>query len=218
MQEPLVPQNWSFCQAWSVWWKTLGTWPGGQPWRASFSLTFAFSLPPFLLSPSFYKGVWALAQPVLVMSSQNLTCAKPLATFLQVHNITLGGSVSTACCPLPSQAPLSLGFPRQEDWSGLPFPSPRDLLDPGTEPRPPALQANSLPFETPGKPPSPWNLLETLPQTQEVVFRYLRRERPPSQLATLSTRWFLWPMFSNIIPEKYNLQLVFWQVYLTFLL
>ena len=41
------------------------------------------------------------------------------------------------------QAPLSMGFSRQEDWSGLPFPSPGDLPDPGTEPRSPALQADS---------------------------------------------------------------------------
>jgi len=37
------------------------------------------------------------------------------------------------------QAPLSMGFSRQECWSGLPFPSPRDLPDPGTEPGSPAL-------------------------------------------------------------------------------
>ena len=37
------------------------------------------------------------------------------------------------------QAPLSLGFPRQEYWSGLPFPAPGDLPDPGIEPVPPAL-------------------------------------------------------------------------------
>ena len=37
------------------------------------------------------------------------------------------------------QAPLSMGFSRQEYWSGLPFPSPRDLPDPGIEPRSPAL-------------------------------------------------------------------------------
>ena len=37
------------------------------------------------------------------------------------------------------QAPLSMGFSRQEYWSGLPFPSPRDLPDPGIEPGPPAL-------------------------------------------------------------------------------
>ena len=39
------------------------------------------------------------------------------------------------------QAPLSMGFSRQEYWSGLPFPSPGDLPDPGIEPRSPALQA-----------------------------------------------------------------------------
>ena len=37
------------------------------------------------------------------------------------------------------QAPLSLGFSKQEYWSGLPFPSPEDLPDPGIEPRPPTL-------------------------------------------------------------------------------
>ena len=45
------------------------------------------------------------------------------------------------------QAPLSMGFSRQEYWSGLPFPSPGDLPDPGIEPRSPALQADSLPTE-----------------------------------------------------------------------
>ena len=45
------------------------------------------------------------------------------------------------------QAPLSMGFSRQEYWSGLPFPSPGDLPNPGIEPRSPALQANSLPAE-----------------------------------------------------------------------
>ena len=49
------------------------------------------------------------------------------------------------------QAPPSMGFPRQEYWSGLPFPSPRDFPDPGIEPRSPALQADSLPSEPPGK-------------------------------------------------------------------
>ena len=49
------------------------------------------------------------------------------------------------------QAPLSMGFFRQEYWSGLPFPSPGDLADPGIEPRSPSLQADSLPSEPPGK-------------------------------------------------------------------
>ena len=42
------------------------------------------------------------------------------------------------------QAPLSMGFPRQEYWSGLLFPSPGELLDPGIQPTSPALQADSL--------------------------------------------------------------------------
>ena len=48
------------------------------------------------------------------------------------------------------QAPLSIGFSRQEYWSGLPFPSPGDLPDPGIEPGFPTLQANALPSEPPG--------------------------------------------------------------------
>ena len=50
------------------------------------------------------------------------------------------------------QSPPSMGFPRQEYWSGLPFPSPGDLLDPGIKPRSPALQVDSLPSEPPGNP------------------------------------------------------------------
>ena len=45
------------------------------------------------------------------------------------------------------QAPLSMGFSRQEYWSGFPFPSPGDLLDLGIEPGSPALQGDSLPSE-----------------------------------------------------------------------
>ena len=52
------------------------------------------------------------------------------------------------------QASLSMGFSRKEDWSGLPFPSPGDLPDAGTEPTPPALQADSLLLSYQGGPPS----------------------------------------------------------------
>ena len=60
------------------------------------------------------------------------------------------------------QPPLSIGFSRQEYWTGLPFPSPGDLPDPGIERRS-ALQADSLPTELQGKPLSLfyfifWNL------------------------------------------------------------
>ena len=50
------------------------------------------------------------------------------------------------------QVPLSMGFSRQECRSGLPFPSPGDLPDPGIEPGSPALQADALPSEPPGQP------------------------------------------------------------------
>ena len=50
----------------------------------------------------------------------------------------------------------SMEFSRQEYWSGLPFPSPRDLPDPGIEPRSPTLQAGALPSKPPGK-PSPFS-------------------------------------------------------------
>ena len=53
----------------------------------------------------------------------------------------------TAAC----QAPLSMGFSKQEYWSGLPFPSPGDLPDPGIEPGSPSLQANALLSKPPGK-------------------------------------------------------------------
>ena len=49
------------------------------------------------------------------------------------------------------QVPLPMGFSRQEYWSGLPFPSPGDLPDPGIEPGSPTLQPDSLLSEPPGK-------------------------------------------------------------------
>ena len=53
--------------------------------------------------------------------------------------------------PVAYQTPPSMGFSRQEYWSGLPFPSPGDLPNPGIETRSPALQADALPSEPPGK-------------------------------------------------------------------
>ena len=50
------------------------------------------------------------------------------------------------------QAPLSIGFSRQECWSGLLFPASGDLPDPGIKAESPALWAESLPSEPPGKP------------------------------------------------------------------
>ena len=50
-------------------------------------------------------------------------------------------------------------FSRQEYWSGLPFPSPGDLPNPGIEPRSPTLQADALPSEPPG---NPWEVMKKL--------------------------------------------------------
>ena len=50
------------------------------------------------------------------------------------------------------QAPLSMGFSKQEYWSGLSCPPPAYLPNPGIKPRSPNLHADSLPSETPGKP------------------------------------------------------------------
>ena len=50
------------------------------------------------------------------------------------------------------QAPLSMGLPKQEYWSRLPFPPPGDHLDPGIEPGSPALASRFLTTELPGKP------------------------------------------------------------------
>ena len=81
----------------------------------------------------------------------------------------LDGSLVTKSClilatsrTVARQAPLSMGFSRQEYWSGLPLPSPRDLPDPGVEPRSPALQADSLPTELQGKPFVPLGYFKTI--------------------------------------------------------
>ena len=67
---------------------------------------------------------------------------------LLIHTTTCGGGgglVAKLCPTLATpwtvacQAPLSMGFFRQEYWNGLPFPSPRDHPDPGIEPTSPAL-------------------------------------------------------------------------------
>ena len=56
--------------------------------------------------------------------------------------------VTKLCLTLLQPDGLSMGLPRQEYWSGLPFPSPGDLTDPGIEPGSPALEANLSPRST----------------------------------------------------------------------
>ena len=72
---------------------------------------------------------------------------------MSLTNCDGGGLVTKLCLTLATpwtvahQAPLSIGFSRQENWSELPFPLPGDLPDPGIKPGSPALQADSSPTE-----------------------------------------------------------------------
>ena len=85
-----------------------------------------------------------------------MTKNSPLSAILAVSP---GSDLVANSCPTPEtqqteacQAPVSMGFSRQEYWSVLPFPSPGDLPNPGIKPRFPALQADSLPTELQEKP------------------------------------------------------------------
>ena len=80
----------------------------------------------------------------------------PFLPFFEIH-LSLLAPLIAKLCPTFLQthglrASLSMGFPRQEYWSGLPRLPPEDLPNPGIEPVCPALQSDSLPSETPGKP------------------------------------------------------------------
>ena len=68
--------------------------------------------------------------------------------------VLVAQSCPTLCDPMACspQTALSMAFSRQENWSGLPCPPPGDLPDPGIQPGSPALQADSLPSESPRKP------------------------------------------------------------------
>ena len=63
-----------------------------------------------------------------------------------------------------------MGSFRQDYWSGLPFPSPGDLPDPGIKPGSPALQADSLPSEPLGKPVTSFNIEENVPGRNHPFF------------------------------------------------
>ena len=89
-------------------------------------------------------------------------CVKKIATdilsIFEVSFLICGGSLATKSCltlatpwTVACQSPLSMGFPKQAYWSKLPFPSPGDLPDSGIEPKSPALQADSIQTQPPGK-------------------------------------------------------------------
>ena len=77
--------------------------------------------------------------------------------------VVVGACLGAKSCPtlvtpwtVACQAPLSMGFSRQEYWVGLPFPCPGDLPDLGIKPGSPTLQADSLLTELQGKPTESW--------------------------------------------------------------
>ena len=104
-----------------------------------------------------------------------------------------------ACQDLPS-----LGFSRQEYWSGLPFPSPGDLFNPGMEFGSPALQEDSLPTELQGKPhrelppPPPMSLGAMLPSPLANV---ILQEAPLSiEFSSKNTRVGCHSLLQGIFP------------------
>ena len=86
----------------------------------------------------------------IIYNSQR-TGTNPNIYQLQTGKI-LSIQLSVTTWTVARQAPLSMEFSRQENWSGQPFPSPGDLPEPGMEPWSPALQADALQFKPAGKP------------------------------------------------------------------
>ena len=108
-------------------------------------LDFAVANPslPFLLLSCAFLG----AGTCLLISSFLCVC---------VYSVM---SDSVTLWTVAHQHPLSMEFYRQESWSGLPFPSPGDLPNPGIEPTSPALAGGFLTTEPPEKPPLSYTLL-----------------------------------------------------------
>ena len=90
--------------------------------------------------------VYTSASPLSLVNSVSKT-DKAYDTCV-LSDVRLFATPRIAAC----QAPLSVGFPRQEYWSGFPFPPPGDLPNPGIEPGSTVLEADSSPTEPAGKP------------------------------------------------------------------
>ena len=134
-----------------------------------FSQIFFSPLPS--VSKALLLASFLLSIPLLIRVCWRLTCWFPLVRYSQAKFIHFEGeskivlsiimkvkvphSCSTLCDPMDyvaCQASLSMEFSSQEYWSGLPFPSPGDLPNPGIKPGSPSLQADSLLSEPSGKP------------------------------------------------------------------
>ena len=103
------------------------------------------------------------------------------------------------------QAPLSMGFSRQEYWSGLPCPPPGDLLDPGIKPGSPALQADSLPLSHLGSPLTVESVQFSSVVSNSVWPHGLQHARLPCTLPTSRARSNSCPVVGNkgrLLPLK----------------
>ena len=89
-------------------------------------------------------------------ATKALGCGRDALPWYNLHVLALSRVqlFATPCIVAP-QAPLSMGFPRPEYWSGLPFPTQGDLPDPGIKPTSLALAGSFFTTEPPGKPLMP---------------------------------------------------------------
>ena len=138
---------------------------GRLKWKLPLSQLFLIRVFPFLLTSA--------AASLSVLSQLLQSC--PTLCDLQT---------------IAHQAPLSMGFSRQEDWSGLPYPLPGDLPNPGIKPISlafPALLADSLPTEPPGKPISTLRPPKPVPTSSWYQNVEKRTHRPVFWLPSLGT-------------------------------
>ena len=105
-------------------------------------------LSDFTVLERFYAQYFSTPPSYPLVISASLKVLRTMRTHVWLSCVWLFVTPWSVAC----QVPLSMAFSRQEYWSGLPFPSPGDLPDPGMEPGSSALQADSLPSEPPGQP------------------------------------------------------------------
>ena len=116
-----------------------------------------------------------------------------------------------------------MGFSGQNYWSGLPFPSPGDLPDPGIKPSSPALQADSLPSEPPGKPrttvwpnnPTPGHIHREKPSSKRHMYPSIQSNmfaiaRTWKQPKCPSIEKWIKQMWSVYTVEYYSVKDVIW--------
>ena len=131
--------------AWRIPWTEE---PGYRPWGCKESDTTKWLTLPL-------EEIWKLSHTPKGFGTQGSPTSRPLCIIiLQAWFCRLCYSVVSSSLQsrglIACQAPLSMGFSRQEYWSGLLCPSPEDLSDLGIEPGSPASRADSLPSEPPG--------------------------------------------------------------------